>query len=94
MKCTSCALVCALSLVCSVAVAQSQSSSKLHKVVVQAPYLFNRATRYAHSMPEVPGPEITVTKKTTVVQLADQPPVIDICRATAGLLWRRSMMKS
>jgi Fe(3+) dicitrate transport protein len=45
--------------------------------VVQAGYLFNRATRYAHSMPEVPGPEITVTKKTTVVQLADQPPVID-----------------
>ena len=28
-------------------------------------------------MPEVAGPEITVTKKTTVVQLADQPPVID-----------------
>jgi Fe(3+) dicitrate transport protein len=46
-------------------------------VLVQAGYLFNRATRYAHSMPEVPGPEITVTKKTTVVQLADQPPVID-----------------
>ncbi|MDE2448314.1 MAG: TonB-dependent receptor [Gammaproteobacteria bacterium] len=28
-------------------------------------------------MPEVPGPEITVTKKTTVVQLTQQPPVID-----------------
>ena len=50
---------------------------RLHKVLVQAPYLFNRATRYAHSMPEVPGPEITVTKKTTVVQLAAQPPIID-----------------
>jgi Fe(3+) dicitrate transport protein len=92
VKCTSCALVCAFSLLCSVASAQgvagdsasqaqtqhgARSSSRLHKVVVQAPYLFNRATRYAHSMPEIPGPEITVTKKTTVVQLADQPPVID-----------------
>jgi Fe(3+) dicitrate transport protein len=78
VKWTSCALVCACSLLCSVASAQSVAgSSKLHKVVVQAPYLFNRATRYAHSMPEIPGPEITVTKKTTVVQLADQPPVID-----------------
>jgi Fe(3+) dicitrate transport protein len=78
VKWTSCALVCACSLLCSVASAQSAAgSSKLHKVVVQAPYLFNRATRYAHSMPEIPGPEITVTKKTTVVQLADQPPVID-----------------
>jgi Fe(3+) dicitrate transport protein len=78
VKCTSCALVCACSLLCPVASAQGAAgSSKLHKVVVQAPYLFNRATRYAHSMPEIPGPEITVTKKTTVVQLADQPPVID-----------------
>ena len=92
MKCLSCALVCACSFLCSVASAQSAASdspsqaqpsgaqrdqSKLHRVLVQAPYLFNRATRYAHSMPEVPGPEITVTKKTTVVQLADQPPVID-----------------
>ena len=47
------------------------------KVLIKAPYLFNRKTRYAHSMPEVPGPEITVTKKTTVVQLTDQPPIID-----------------
>jgi Fe(3+) dicitrate transport protein len=47
------------------------------KVLIRAPYLFNRATRYSHSMPEVPGPEITVTKKTTVVNLAQQPPVID-----------------
>ncbi|HEY6515629.1 MAG TPA: TonB-dependent receptor [Steroidobacteraceae bacterium] len=92
MKCFSCTLVCACSLLCSVATAQSAASdsgsqsqaeqvprhgTKLHRVLVQAGYLFNRATRYAHSMPEVPGPEITVTKKTTVVQLADQPPVID-----------------
>lgn len=47
------------------------------KVLIEAPYLFNRKTRYAHSMPEVPGSEITVTKKTTVVQLTDQPPIID-----------------
>ena len=59
---------------------QSRISKKnrLHaKVLIQAPYLFNRATRYSHSMPEVPGPEITVTKKTTVVNLTQQPPVID-----------------
>ena len=51
--------------------------SKLRRVEVRAPYLFNRATRYAHSMPEVTGPQITVTRKTTVVRLADQPPIID-----------------
>ena len=52
--------------------------SVIPKVVIHAPrWLFNRATRYAHSMPEVSGPEITVTKKTTVVRLADQPPIID-----------------
>lgn len=57
--------------------APSAASPKLNKVLVQAPYLFNRPTRYAHSMPEVVGPEITVTRKTTVVQLANQPPIID-----------------
>ena len=100
MKRPSCAVVCALTLVCSVASAQGVSGDsaphaqtaaqlpgrnaskhghahRLNKVLVQAPYLFNRATRYAHSMPEVPGAEITVTKKTTVVRLADQPPIID-----------------
>ncbi|MGA7540253.1 MAG: TonB-dependent receptor [Steroidobacteraceae bacterium] len=55
----------------------SQRAAPIAKVLVQAPYLFNRKTRYAHSMPEVPGPEITVTRKTTVVQLAAQPPIID-----------------
>src|ERR1700735_4200048 len=30
-------------------------------------WLFNRRTRYAHSLPEVDGPTITVTKKTRVV---------------------------
>src|SRR5579872_1739279 len=36
-------------------------------------WLFNRRTRYAHSIPEVDGPTITVTKKTSVVQLNDVP---------------------
>ena len=40
-------------------------------------WLFNRRTRYAHSLPEVDGPTITVTKKTSVVQLNDVPTVID-----------------
>ncbi len=57
--------------------AARKAAPAVPKVVIKAPWLFNRATRYAHSMPEVPGPEITVTKKTTVVQLGDQPPIID-----------------
>lgn len=40
-------------------------------------WLFNRRTRYAHSLPEVDGPTITVTKKTSVVQLNDMPTIID-----------------
>lgn len=40
-------------------------------------WLFNRETRYAHSPPEVDGPKITVTKKTSVVQLGDVPTIID-----------------
>ncbi len=48
------------------------------KVVIKGKrWLFNRETRYAHSLPEVDGPTITVTKKTSVVKLADQPSVID-----------------
>jgi Fe(3+) dicitrate transport protein len=39
--------------------------------------LFNRETRYAHSLPEVDGPTITVTRKTSVVKLDEQPSVID-----------------
>ena len=57
--------------------ASKHRRGQIAKVLIQAPYLFNRATRFAHSMPEVPGPEITVTKKTTVVQLDAQPPIID-----------------
>ena len=41
------------------------------------PWRFNRATRYSHSLPEVDGATITVTKKTSVVKLADQPTPID-----------------
>ena len=41
------------------------------------PWLYNRQTRYAHSMPEVDGTEITVTKKASVEKLDDQPTVID-----------------
>jgi Fe(3+) dicitrate transport protein len=48
------------------------------KVVVKGRrWLFNRETRFAHSLPEVDGATITVTKKTSVVNLADQPSVID-----------------
>ncbi|MGH8337854.1 MAG: TonB-dependent receptor plug domain-containing protein, partial [Gammaproteobacteria bacterium] len=38
---------------------------------------FNKRTRFAHALPEVDGPLITVTKKTSVVHLADQPTIID-----------------
>jgi Fe(3+) dicitrate transport protein len=41
------------------------------------PWDFNKKTRYAHSLPEVNGPTITVTKKTSVVDLDAQPAVID-----------------
>jgi Fe(3+) dicitrate transport protein len=40
-------------------------------------WLFNRETRYAHSLPEVDGTTITVTKKTSVVKLDQLPPLID-----------------
>jgi Fe(3+) dicitrate transport protein len=40
-------------------------------------WLFNRRTRYAHSLPEVDGPTITVTKKTSAVHLNDVPTIID-----------------
>ena len=83
MKCTSAVFLCAFACFAAVASAQDaagdarKSGTLGAKVLIRAPYLFNRATRYSHSMPEVPGPEITVTKKTTVVNLTRQPPVID-----------------
>lgn len=57
---------------------QKESPRKRATVTITAkPWLFNRGTRYAHSLPEVSGATITVTKKTTVVELADQPTIID-----------------
>jgi Fe(3+) dicitrate transport protein len=51
---------------------------ELDSVYVEAKrWRFNRRTRYAHSLPEVNGPTITVTKKTSVVQLSDVPTIID-----------------
>src|SRR5579871_1479761 len=49
------------------------------QVLIEAdrPWNFNRATRYAHTLPEVDGPTITVTKKTSVVELDAEPTVID-----------------
>jgi Fe(3+) dicitrate transport protein len=49
------------------------------QVVIEAnrPWNLNRNTRYAHSLPEVNGPTITVTKKTSVVELDAEPTVID-----------------
>ena len=48
------------------------------QVLIQSPpWLYNAKTRYAHSLPEVDGPTITVTKKTTVVELDAQPTIID-----------------
>ncbi len=48
------------------------------QVLVQdKPWLINSETRYKHTLPEVDGAMLTVTKKTSVVQLDDQPPVID-----------------
>lgn len=58
--------------------AAGQGSKEASNVTIQANrYRFNRATRYAHSMPEVEGTAITVTKKTSVVQLDQQPTIID-----------------
>lgn len=57
---------------------QPQDEDKKAPVVIQTkPWLFNRETRYAHTLPEVNGATITVTKKTSVVKLDNQPTVID-----------------
>ena len=58
--------------------AESAKSTPNDKVVIKGKrWLFNRETRYAHSLPEVDGATITVTKKTSVVKLDEQPGVID-----------------
>jgi Fe(3+) dicitrate transport protein len=41
------------------------------------PWLLNRKTRYEHSLPEVDGPKITVTRRTSVEDLTTAPEVID-----------------
>src|SRR3569833_2307944 len=46
-------------------------------IIETKPWLFNRETRYEHTLPEVNGETITVTKKTSVVELDNQPTVID-----------------
>jgi Fe(3+) dicitrate transport protein len=52
--------------------------SKDKPVIIQSkPWLFNRETRYSHTVPEVNGQTITVTKKISLVELADQPTIID-----------------
>jgi len=50
--------------------------SNCPQVIVQGAR-YNLATRYAHSLPEVNGPTITVTKKTSVVDLNEIPTIID-----------------
>jgi Fe(3+) dicitrate transport protein len=56
----------------------ADQDAQLDSVYVEGKrWLFNRRTRYAHSLPEVDGPTITVTKKTSVVQLSDVPTIID-----------------
>jgi len=58
--------------------AGADANSRQPSVLVEARrWLFNRETRYAHSLPEVDGATITVTKKTTVVKLDEQPTIID-----------------
>ena len=45
--------------------------------VTERPWMFNIDTKRAHLLPEVDGTAITVTKKNSVIKLADQPEVID-----------------
>jgi Fe(3+) dicitrate transport protein len=55
-----------------------QDDDQKKPVIIQAkPWLFNRETRYSHTLPEVDGQTITVTKKTSVVKMDNQPTVID-----------------
>jgi Fe(3+) dicitrate transport protein len=59
--------------------AKSAKDKSLPQQTVEGkrPWDFNKKTRYQHSLPEVNGPTITVTKKTSVVELDAQPAVID-----------------
>ncbi|HEY6922968.1 MAG TPA: TonB-dependent receptor [Steroidobacteraceae bacterium] len=58
-------------------VQETQGNPNERVVIKGKRWLFNRETRYAHSLPEIDGPTITVTKKTSVVKLDEQPSVID-----------------
>lgn len=56
----------------------AQDAQTLDAITVrERPWLFNIETKRAHLLPEVDGTTITVTKKNSVVKLADQPEVID-----------------
>ena len=58
--------------------APATAEVRLEQVEVKdKPWLYNRETRYEHSLPEVDGATITVTKKTSVEMLGDAPTVID-----------------
>lgn len=58
--------------------ANPPQAQQLKPVEVEGrPWLYNSATRYAHSLPEVDGATINVTKKASVEQLDEQPTVID-----------------
>ena len=71
-------VVTALAAGASHAADQPQDDDKKAPVVIQTkPWLFNRETRYAHTLSEVDAETITVTKKTSVVKLDNQPTVID-----------------
>jgi Fe(3+) dicitrate transport protein len=60
-----------------------ENANDAHSVVINAekdkdkPWLRNVETKRAHLLPEVDGTMITVTKKNSVVQLSEQPVVID-----------------
>jgi Fe(3+) dicitrate transport protein len=55
-----------------------QTAGNKPPVVIRSKrWMFNRETRYKHSLPEVDATAITVTKKTSVVKLDDQPAIID-----------------
>jgi len=77
----------------------ADQDAQLDSVYVEGKrWLFNRRTRYAHSLPEVDGPTITVTKKTSVVQLNDVPTIIDTTNANCStgcraLSWPNSKIR-
>ena len=54
-----------------------RETTKDSVIIEGKPWLWNRETRYAHSVAEVDGATITVTKKTSVVKLDEQPTTID-----------------